>query len=176
MSLFKSYFLKNSDVESTGPVAKPRGFLREQEASINARVPVVNIGSLIITPELQNEIIEECAPELMYLEQTSECVFCKTTYSKKNNVGFLHCRWHPNTGISEDIYDCCQRKKGTPGCAPCDHSPKYPQNELRWTESTDTEIFPLAVAIHLRIPRDNYTTEAGSTFKNTKAIIKRCKW
>lgn len=176
MSLFEDYFsIHTDDRADTATNTKPRGFLREATIKeSHAKSNVQMHGPLKITTEEYNEIIKESEPQLEFLDQPATCSICKTSYTRKYNIGFMTCRWHPNPGYDEHTFRCCGQASTTIGCKPCDHNPIHPGGKPRWTSETDTEIIPLAVAIHLKIPRSNYTVEPASTYKRTKALIKRC--
>lgn len=176
MSLFDEYFSIHSDASSAAATAaKPRGFLRETTIGASNQVNTMrSYGPLHIKNEEYLEIIKETKAELDFLNEQSVCSICNTTYLRKHNIGRMCCRWHPNPGYGEDTFDCCGKSRTTIGCKPCDHSPIHPGRLPRWSPGSDTEAVPLAVAIYLRIPHNQFTVEAGSTYKRTKALIKRC--
>ena len=105
--------------------------------------------------------------ELSLLEYQSQCLFCKATYTKKDNIGSYHCSFHPRPGSNPEYFSCCRisRTAITPdvrGCRKCDHTPSTSINFVfdRWPEKSR----------YIRIPLYLSTLFRFSTLSKTKII------
>lgn len=170
MSLFSSYFTDGGAVVA-GPSIAQRGFLKSGiGASFQAiqAAKTKEIGPP--TKEQHKKALVAAEEQLEWLEGTNVCLNCNRKFIRKENIGGMKCRWHPNYGPDPEVYACCGRKAGTIGCTPCDHS----RISHSWNPGNDTETIPLAVAIHLGISPKHYTVKPSDCYRNAKAIVKRC--
>jgi hypothetical protein len=72
---------------------------------------------------------EYYAEILRLMDMPRVCVYCKTRYYEKDNVGQLRCAYHP-FAPREGERLCCASYTG---CTPCDHTSQHPMGP-RWTE------------------------------------------
>lgn len=168
MSLFDDFFAEGQ-ARHSATVVNQRGFLR---SGISAQ-PQFIAGikhQRVPTPENHQAIVHSADSQLAWLEEKGICVMCHGIFVRKENIGRMKCRWHPNLGPDTQRTACCGRSPDSRGCKPCDHG----RLVHRWTPENDTETIPLAVAIHLAIPSNVYTVVPGDSYRNTKAIVKRC--
>jgi len=168
MSLFEDFFADGRTTQAV-VASNQRGFLRSG-ISAQPQFIAARKHDRIPTPENHQSILSELDSQLTWLEEKSICIVCNGSFVRKENIGRMKCRWHPNFGPDTQKTACCGRSPESRGCKPCDHS----RLMHRWTPGNDTETIPLAVAIHLGLPPSVYTVVPADSYRNTKALVKRC--
>jgi hypothetical protein len=124
------------------------------------------------------EILDKVRDQLNWLDLKQTCIHCHVKYLRKENIGFLKCRWHPEPLIDLVNYSCCGQKRDIykpGGCKRCDHGSKQ-DIAGRWHEKNKVEVVPLIVALELHIPSQNYTIADEDDVRKTKALVKRCEF
>lgn len=121
-------------------------------------------------------------PEIEFLSQTSECVYCNKNYVKKKNIGNWECSYHPISGSDFQCFACCGAPKtsfGWTGCVPCDHSSILPQDRIRWTKDNITVDVPLVILDEWTVKPASiekiveHDTDIARSFATIKRIGKR---
>jgi hypothetical protein len=128
--------------------------------------------------KLTLEVLDKVRDQLNFLEQSKRCIHCSQNYYRKQNLGYLKCRWHPDPGIDLLRYSCCGEKRDIfqhSGCKRCDHSSQQ-DSEGRWHDRNKIEPMPLIVALELKIPSQHYTIVDEGDVRKTKALVKRCEF
>lgn len=140
-----------------GPHMPDVKFLLDQEAFEKQQKPT---GSKIITfkdltPEQQKSLVMTKYKDLISkLSAKSRCVYCNSTFTEADNIGFRKCLWHPGKEVlgkwtccgqgSDMVSEITQRASG---CSLCDHSTR----EYNPIKTNNTEL-PLAVARMIGVP------------------------
>jgi hypothetical protein len=147
----------------------------EVEKQVDTTSPLVAFEK---ATRISNEILEKVKDQLQFLEQSQRCIYCDQKYYRKENIGWLKCRWHPDPTDDLLNYSCCGQKRDIfkhTGCRRCDHTSRQ-DADGRWHEKNKTEVLPLIVALRLNIPGQNYTIVDESDVRKTKALVKRCNF
>jgi len=176
MPIFDAWFNRHSTTTQTAKSFK-RGFLSSGITGNgwDEEEPVAIVNT-IDEHEIAKEMFKVLADDLEYLKGKSVCMFCERDYIRDSNIGRMNCSWHPYPGSFPYKNECCGRPKQSHqnnGCKPCDHSVVFVGS--RWDATTQFMDVPLQIALHLSIPRQNYTISNPEDPYLVKAVVKRCE-
>lgn len=95
---------------------------------------------------------ETLKQHLEFLQQTQPCAYCRELYNSWENIGTLHCSYHPGFFV-DGAFTCCRGSSARLGCRRCDHSSQMQQGGARWDDHTALMKVPSALIGEFKTPQ-----------------------
>ena len=103
------------------------------------------------------------------LDVTQVCSYCGHQYTERNNIGLMHCRYHPGRLDIDHRWSCCHQPEQRNGCIICDCGGD-PRTNGRWNQTNRYITIPTALRNYIR-PYAEQIVTSNPNINPVKATI-----